>query len=70
MGALGVSPWVLKINGDRNRFLLTVQETVSAISIDLHWFMGPVLRWGDLKEPRLGRLRMEGAFTLTEPRLD
>ncbi|CAL2229434.1 unnamed protein product [Prunus armeniaca] len=32
--------------------------------------MGSVLWWGDLKEPLLGGLRMEGAFTLVEPRLD
>ncbi|CAL2256860.1 unnamed protein product [Prunus armeniaca] len=43
---------------------------VSAISVDLHRFMGPVLRWGDVKEPRLRCLRMEGVFTLAEPRLD
>ncbi|CAL2238072.1 unnamed protein product [Prunus armeniaca] len=32
--------------------------------------MRPVPRRGDVKEPRLGRLRMEGAFTLAGPRLD
>ncbi|CAL9010609.1 unnamed protein product [Prunus brigantina] len=47
-----------------------VAATVPAISINVDWFMGPVLRWGDVKEPRLGHLRMEGAFTLAEPRLD
>ncbi|CAL9019241.1 unnamed protein product [Prunus brigantina] len=36
----------------------------------LHWFMGPVPRRGDAEEPRLGRLRMEGAFTLAGLRLD
>ncbi|CAL8155845.1 unnamed protein product [Prunus armeniaca] len=32
--------------------------------------MGPVPWRGDAKKPRLGRLRMEGAFTLAGPRLD
>ncbi|CAL2247004.1 unnamed protein product [Prunus armeniaca] len=32
--------------------------------------LGPVPRRGDAKEPRLGLLRMERAFTLAGPRLD
>ncbi|CAL8174801.1 unnamed protein product [Prunus armeniaca] len=32
--------------------------------------MGPVPRLGDAEEPRLGRLWMEGTFTLAGPRLN
>ncbi|CAL8161490.1 unnamed protein product [Prunus armeniaca] len=59
-----------RINGDKNMVLLTVQEMVSAISVDLHRFMGLVIRQGDVKKPRLDSLWMEMAFTLAEPRLD
>ncbi|CAL9024432.1 unnamed protein product, partial [Prunus brigantina] len=41
-----------------------------SIPVDLGWFMGSVPRRGDAEESRLGRLRMEGAFTLAGPKLD
>ena len=61
--------WVLEINRDKMGFRLTVQDTVPAIPVDLCWFMRPVPWWGDAEKPRLGRFRMEGAFTLAGPRL-
>ncbi|CAL2271720.1 unnamed protein product [Prunus armeniaca] len=38
--------------------------------LDLRRFIGPVLRWSDVKEPRLSCLWVKRAFTLAEPRLD
>ncbi|CAL9019061.1 unnamed protein product [Prunus brigantina] len=59
---------LLKVCWDRVR--LMVQETVPAILVDLHQFMGPILRWGDVKEQQLSCLWVKRAFTLAEPRLD
>ncbi|CAL8174999.1 unnamed protein product [Prunus armeniaca] len=63
-------PWVFGFNGYGDWVCLTVQETVHAILVDLHRFMGPIPRWGDVKEPQLSCRWVKRAFTLTKPRLD
>lgn len=63
-------PLVIEVDINLDRLLPLLRDTVSAIFVDFGWAMGPVFGWGDVEEPRLGRLRMKMTFAFVRPGLN